>query len=102
MYAGCSSDKDFVQKCEDCQAKLAPHVQDFTMYVPCVVMQLPSKVYCHSQCALAGQEGHQSKRKRCVCIVKGRDKVTGKEKTTPFSVDLMRSIIPGCPGIERC
>jgi len=81
MYAGCSSDKDFVQKCEDCQAKLAPHVQDFIMYVPCIVMQLPSKVYCHSQCALAGQEGHQSKCKRWVCIVKGRDKVTAWLKT---------------------
>jgi len=84
MYAGCSSDKDFVQKCEDCQAKLAPHVQDFIMYVPCIVMQLPSKVYCHSQCALAGQEGHQSKCKRCVCIVKGRDKVTAWLRQDPI------------------
>ncbi len=30
-----------------------------------------NSLLCHSQCARAGQEGHQSKCKRCVCIVVG-------------------------------
>ncbi len=46
MYAGCSSDKDFVKKCEiNCQAKIAPDVQGFITYVQCFIVMLHSNVH---------------------------------------------------------